>query len=158
MVISCRTEEHWRGFVEAIGSPPWCGSPQFATLDERVRHADELDRLVESWTATRDRYDVMHLLQRHGVPAGAVQDAGDRVERDPQLAARGHFTPLPHREAGTWPLEGVPFHLSATPPRTGGRIRRGPPCLGEDTKQVLGELLGMGSEEVETLRAEGVLQ
>lgn len=158
VVISCRTEEHWRAFVEAIGSPAWCESARFATLAERVRHADDLDRLVESWTSTRDRYDMMHLLQRDGVPAGAVQDAGDRLERDPQLAARGHFTPLPHREAGTWPLEGVPFHLSATPARTGGRIRRGPPCLGEDTEPVLGELLGMRAEEVASLRAEGVLR
>ncbi len=88
---------------------------RFATLAGRVEHADELDGHVEAWTATRDRYEVMELLQQAGVPAGAVQDAADRVERDPQLAARGHFTTLASTEVGELPLEGVPFSLSATP-------------------------------------------
>ena len=63
----------------------------------------------------------MDLLQAAGVPAGAVQDAADRLERDPQLAARHHFVPLASTEVGELPLEGVPFDLSATPPHTGGR-------------------------------------
>ena len=158
VVISCRTEQHWAGLVRAMGAPAWCGAERFSSLSERVCHAGELDRCVEEWTSTRDRYDVMHLLQRHGVPAGAVQDAGDRLERDAQLAARGHFTALPHTEAGTWPLEGVPFRMSATPPNTGGRVGRGPPCLGEDTEDVLGELLGMSREEIAALREGGVLR
>jgi crotonobetainyl-CoA:carnitine CoA-transferase CaiB-like acyl-CoA transferase len=157
VVISCSTEEHWRALVTSMGSPAWAGEPRFATLEGRAAHADALDAHVEVWTAERDRYEVMHLLQSVGVPAGAVQDAADRLERDEQLAARGHFTPLGNDEVGSLPLEGVPFRMTATPPHAGGRLRRGPPCLGQDTASVLHEVLGLGSEEVARLATEGAL-
>jgi crotonobetainyl-CoA:carnitine CoA-transferase CaiB-like acyl-CoA transferase len=157
VVVSCRTERQWAALVRAMGSPPWALEPRFATVAARVEHADELDARIEAWTSSRDRYDVMEVLQRGGVPAGVVQDAADRIERDPQLAARGHYTRLGNAEVDELPLEGVPFRMSATPPHTGGRLRRGPPCLGEDNEAVLGELLGMSAEDVAALAADGVL-
>jgi crotonobetainyl-CoA:carnitine CoA-transferase CaiB-like acyl-CoA transferase len=159
LVVSCTTDAHWSGFVTALGSPEWASDPRFATKADRVSNADELDKNVEEWTQTQDRYDAMHLLQSHGVPAGAVQDSRDRLECDPQLQARGHYTSWPHREEGaeTLPLEGVPFRMSATPPSTGGVIDRGPPCLGQDTADVLASLLGMAADEVSHLQTEGVL-
>jgi crotonobetainyl-CoA:carnitine CoA-transferase CaiB-like acyl-CoA transferase len=157
VVISCRTEEHWAALVGAMGTPAWAAEPRFATVADRVRHANALDALVEEWTAGRDRYETMDLLQAVGVPSGAVQDAADRLERDPQLAARGHYTNLGNAEVDALPLEGVPFRMSATPPHTGGALRRGPPRLGEDTGAVLGELLGLGEDEIAALAAEGVL-
>lgn len=158
VVISCSTEAHWQAFVAALGHPDWSHDARFASLAGRVEHADELDRHVEAWTSTRDRYDVMELLQRAGVPAGAVQDAADRVERDPQLAARGHFTTLASTEVGELPLEGVPFDLSATPPHTGGTIRRGPPDLGEDCDDILRDVLDLSDAEIATLHDSGALQ
>jgi len=157
VVVSCRTEGQWAALVEAMGSPGWALDPRFATAAGRVEHADELDARIEAWTSQRDRYEVMDLLQRARVPAGAVQDAADRLERDPQLAARGHYTRLGNAEVDELPLEGVPFRMSATPPHTGGRLRRGPPCLGEDNAAVLGELLGMSAEDVAALAADGAL-
>ncbi len=157
VVISCRTQEQWKALVEVMGDPPWAAEARFATIASRVEHAEELDRLVESWSAGRDRYEVMHLLQARGVPAGAVQDAADRLERDPQLEARGHFTRLGNSEVQPLPLEGLPLHMSATAPDTGGAIRRGPPCIGEDTDSVLGDVLGLGPGEISSLRDEGAL-
>jgi crotonobetainyl-CoA:carnitine CoA-transferase CaiB-like acyl-CoA transferase len=157
IVISCRTDEQWQALVAAMGRPPWTDDPRFASLDGRIAHADELDALLESWTSGRDRYELMDSLQALGVPAGVVQDAADRLERDPQLAARGHFTSLGNAEVGPLPLEGVPFRMSATPPHTGGLLHRGPPLLGEDTGAVLEELLGFSAEDVEVLAGEGVL-
>ncbi len=158
VVISCSTQDHWYRFVAALDHPVWADDKRLATLAGRVEHADELDRLVETWTESRDRYDIMELLQRAGVPAGAVQDAADRVERDPQLAARGHFTPLESTEVGELPLEGVPFTLSATPPDTGGTIHRGPPDLDEDREYVLRDVLGLPDDEIDRLDASGALQ
>jgi crotonobetainyl-CoA:carnitine CoA-transferase CaiB-like acyl-CoA transferase len=157
IVISCRTEQHWQGLVQALGRPRWAQQERFATAPRRLEHRDELDAQLEGWTQQHDRYDAMELLQAHGVPAGAVQDAADRVERDPQLAARGHFTRLRSREVGELPLEGLPLRMSATPPHTGGSIHRGPPDLGEDTDTVLRELLDLDDSQLARLHAEKVL-
>jgi crotonobetainyl-CoA:carnitine CoA-transferase CaiB-like acyl-CoA transferase len=157
VVVSCRTQDQWEALVEAMGRPKWATEARFATLAGRVEHADDLDTQVEAWTSVRDRYEVMDLLQHAGVPAGAVQDAADRLERDPQLQARGHYTMLGNDEVDPLPLEGVPFRMSATAPHTGGVLHRGPPRLGEDNETVLGEVLGMSKDEVAALAAEGAL-
>jgi crotonobetainyl-CoA:carnitine CoA-transferase CaiB-like acyl-CoA transferase len=157
VVISCRTDAHWNSLVTVMGRPAWTSDPRFASLGARQLNADELDRHIETWTSGHDRYEMMDMLQAAGVPAGAVQDAADRLERDPQLAARGHFTALGNAEVDPLPLEGVPFRMSATPPDTGGQLHRGPPCLGEDTAAVLEDMLGMTPDDVERLTAEGVL-
>jgi crotonobetainyl-CoA:carnitine CoA-transferase CaiB-like acyl-CoA transferase len=158
VVISCATEDHWHRFVAALGDPDWAGGPRFAHLEDRIANAEELDRHVGEWTSTRDRYDVMEIMQHAGVPAGAVQDAADRLERDPQLAARHHFVPLMNAEVGQLPLEGVPFDLSATPPHAGGRIRRGPPCIDEDGNDILRDVLGMTDDEIARRRTAGAFR
>jgi crotonobetainyl-CoA:carnitine CoA-transferase CaiB-like acyl-CoA transferase len=157
LVLSCRTEGHWRALVRVMGEPAWAADPRLATFEGRQAHAGELDSHIETWTSTRDRYEAMATLQAAGVPAGAVQDAADRLERDPQLAARGHFTMLGNEEVAAMPLEGLPVRLGRTPAHTGGRLHRGPPTLGQDTDAVLGELLGMTEDDIELLRVEGVL-
>lgn len=157
IVVSCRTDAHWQALVEAMGRPAWAGDPRFATFAGRRQHAEELDDALERFTSTFERYELMAALQRAGVPAGVVQDAADRLERDPQLRARGHFTMLGNDEVGPLPLEGVPFRMAGTPPHTGGLLHRGPPLLGEDTDFVLRDVLGMGEDEVEALRAAGAL-
>ena len=157
VVLSCRTDDQWAALVRAMGSPEWADDARFSTVAGRVEHADDLDAHIETWTSVRDRYAVMEQLQEAGVPAGAVQDAADRLERDPQLKARGHFTMLGNAEVAPLPLEGVPVRMARTAPHTGGRLRRGPPRLGEDTAAVLAEVLGMDTDEVARLEAEGVL-
>jgi len=157
VAISCRTERQWQSLVEQMGDPPWAKDERFSTLESRVEHADALDGHVEQWTQGRDRYEVMHLLQSVGIPAGAVQDSADRLERDPQLKARGHYTMLGNGEVEPLPLEGLPLRMSATESHTGGKIRRGPPCLGEDNVSVLCGLLGLSEDEVASLEAEGAL-
>ena len=107
-------------------SRPWAArrgptSPRFATLAGRVEHADDLDAHVEAWTSEHDRYEVMDLLQRAGVPAGAVQDAADRLERDPQLAARGHYTMLGNAEVDAPAARGRPLpHVGDAAAHRGG--------------------------------------
>ncbi|HZU79851.1 MAG TPA: CoA transferase [Acidimicrobiales bacterium] len=158
VVVSCRTEDHWRRLVEVMGSPPWAAEPRFATFAERRAHADELDALLEQYTVQFDRYELMERLQAAGVPAGAVQDAADRLERDPQLQARGHYTTMANAEVPALPLEGLPVHLSATAAHTGGLLHRAPPLLGEDTDAVLRDLLALSDDDIARLRAEEVLR
>ena len=53
---------------------------RFAHQDAARRAPRRVDRGAATATSSRE------LLQRHGVPAGAVQDAEDLNERDPQIA------------------------------------------------------------------------
>ena len=132
-------------------------SSDLKDLAGRLAHVVALDALVGGWTASRDAYETMLALQRAGVPAGVCQTAGDRCDRDPQLAALSWLTEVTGTKIGRWPLAEVPIKMSESPAYIGGRIGRGAPCYGEDNEYVYGELLGMSSGEIKALAEEGVI-
>ncbi len=152
-VIAVFTDDEWRALCRAIGDPEWAREERFATLQGRKENENELDALIEGWTATRCAEEVMETLQAAGVPAGVVQSAQDVLENDAHLKARGHYVYLDHPEAGRTAYDGPGFRLSKTP----GRLLSPAPCLGEHTAFVCQEVLGMDDEEMAQLVMENVL-
>ena len=146
VVMAIPSDESWRRFCETIGKPDWMQDDRFSDVLGRLKHQDELDRLIEGWTKECDPFEVMRILQKAGIPAGPVLDAKQLVE-DPHLKERGLFEWVTHPEAGTHPYIGMSAKLSETP----GSIRRPAPCLGEHNEYVLGELLGLSKEEIAEL-------
>ncbi len=150
VAIAVLTDDHWAGFRAALGNPDWAADPRFDRAASRFEHRRELDRLVTEWTRDRDRHFVMHLLQRHGVPAAAVQSAAD-LARDPQLASREALVHGYQPGIGPFVYDGISPKLSRTP----GAIRGPAPRLAEHTLEVCREVLGIGDAEYEGLVAEG---
>ena len=128
VAIAVFDDAQWAGLVAALGIPAWAADARFATQEDRFRNQDALDEHVSAWTRDRDRHEVMELLQRHGVPAGAVQNAEDLNEHDPQIAHRGVFFEMDHPVIGPARFEGNPIQFSSTGPgqlAIGAAARRG---------------------------------
>jgi crotonobetainyl-CoA:carnitine CoA-transferase CaiB-like acyl-CoA transferase len=157
IAIGCFSDEEWSALVRVLGAPAWCSEPRFATLEQRLANQAELDRLLNEVTLTRERYALMDELQRAGVPAGVCQTAQDRFEHDPQLKHLQWLVELTQRDSGTWPVKEFPVKFSETPPYMGGFLDRHGPSYAQDNDYVLGELLGLGRDEIARLKAEGVL-
>jgi len=94
-VIAISSDEEWQSFSRAIGSPAWTREERFADSLGRWQHQDELDKLIEAWTAEREHYQVMHLLQAAGVRAAPVLTAPELLS-DPHLGERGFFETCDH--------------------------------------------------------------
>jgi crotonobetainyl-CoA:carnitine CoA-transferase CaiB-like acyl-CoA transferase len=156
VAIAVRTDQQWQGLLDATQAPG-LHDACFATFASRAEHTSELDEVLAGWTSSRDPFEIMRLLQRHRVPAGVCQTNADRVERDPQLAARGFLRELPQSEIGTWPVQNVPFRCSSSDVAAGAPLNRGAPCYGEDNEYVYGQLLGLSSEELERLAADRII-
>lgn len=156
VAIAVHTDEQWRGLLDATKAPA-LHDASFSTFASRCEHASRLDAALAEWTSSRDPFEIMRILQRHRVPAGVCQTNADRVERDPQLAARGFLRDLPHSEIGTWPVQEVPFRFSSSDVAAGAPLDRGAPCYGEDNEYVYGQLLGLSSEELERLAADRII-
>lgn len=150
--IAVTSQEEWHAFRRGIGNPEWAADSRFATLAGRLKHGEELDRLVEEWTSTRSPEEVMHTLQRAGVPAGTVQNSADLLA-DPQLQARGFYTRLEHPEIGAHTYEGPSVILSRTP----GQITQRGPLLGEHNDHVFRDLLGLPEDLVNQYIVEGII-
>ena len=150
-VITARDEDEWQALCRVLGSPSWAEEERFSTLEQRLLHQDELDRRIEEWTQGHAPHQVMQLLQKAGVPAGAVQN-GELLFQDLHLRARDYIVPVDDPDTGLVEYPGTFVRLS----ETSGRVER---ChaLGEDNLAVFGKLLNMSSEEIVNLEKSGVL-
>jgi crotonobetainyl-CoA:carnitine CoA-transferase CaiB-like acyl-CoA transferase len=148
-VIAVMSNEHWLALRSAMGEPAWMDDPRFTDAAGRVAHQDELDGHIGEWTVQYDRYWVARRLQDHGVPAGAVQNAPDRLNWDHQLQHRGTYAIYEHPETGPRRHETLAARLSDTP----YEAKNAAPQLGVDNDYVFRELLGLGDDELRRLAA-----
>jgi crotonobetainyl-CoA:carnitine CoA-transferase CaiB-like acyl-CoA transferase len=81
------------------------------------------------------------------VPAGPINDIGQALA-DPQSIARGLAT-----MAGNRPAIASPLRLSDSMPDAGTE----PPLLGQNTGEVLQDLLGHSEVDVAMLKARGIV-
>jgi len=153
VAIAVFTDEEWDRFADAIGRPGWTRDARFATQRSRWANQDVLDERIAAWTVLRDRYEVTKLLQDAGVRAGAVQNAEDLNETDPQVEHRGVFFEMDHPVIGEARFEGVPIRFAET---SADNWRSGP-LLGEDNEFVFTELLGVGADEYAELASAGAI-
>jgi crotonobetainyl-CoA:carnitine CoA-transferase CaiB-like acyl-CoA transferase len=151
--IAVESDDAWARFCAAVERSEWRDDPRFADAAGRRAHADALDALVASWTATQDAEAVMRRLQAVGVAAGVVQTVADLAD-DPQLAARGFFETIPHVTRGAVVASGIPLGLTATPPRS----RIAGQAIGHDHAYVFRKVLGMGEEEIAAAIASGAIE
>jgi benzylsuccinate CoA-transferase BbsF subunit len=149
--IAVTGDAQWSALVRVLGSPGWAAA--FATPDARRAGRDRLDALLASLTRDWKGPDLADALTAAGVPAAPVQNAADLLERDPQLAARGHAVRLDHPVMGESVYSGIPYRLSRTP----GRLRSPAPLLGADTHDVCTRLLGLDEADYRRLSGTGAI-
>jgi crotonobetainyl-CoA:carnitine CoA-transferase CaiB-like acyl-CoA transferase len=149
--IACASEAEWRALCEVV-DPALAADARFAVAAARKQNEDALERALEAFTISRDRWDVTRALQASGVAAFPCMTPKDLAE-DPHLAARGFFEELPHPEVGRRKHAGIPWRLANSP----NGVRAPAPCLGADTDAVLGELLGYTAARLRQLRDDKVI-
>ncbi|TAK31675.1 MAG: CoA transferase [Chloroflexota bacterium] len=151
--IAVFSDSEWESLCRVMGNPEWTTQPEYASHSARKQNEDELNELVEAWTANHTAEEVMSLMQQAGVKAGVVQTIEDVVEHDPQLKHRQFFWKTEHPECGDILHSRPNYILSKTP----SELRMPPPLLGEHTEYVCRELLQMSEDEFTDLLLDDVL-
>jgi crotonobetainyl-CoA:carnitine CoA-transferase CaiB-like acyl-CoA transferase len=146
LIVAVGNDSQFRNYCRVIDMPELAADPRFATNPQRVINRDELvPMLVERMkTGARDKW--LAELEAAGVPAGPINTL-DQVYQDPQVIARQMKLELPHPAAGVAPIAASPIKLSASPVR----YERPAPMLGQHTKQVLRDRLGLSDADIEAL-------
>jgi crotonobetainyl-CoA:carnitine CoA-transferase CaiB-like acyl-CoA transferase len=152
VTIACGTEAEWQALCQAIGQTQLTADPRFRTAKERKDNEEALEQILTAWTATREKWEVTRTLQAVGVAAFPSMTGKDLVE-DPQLNARGFFVQLAHPEVGVRTHMGMPWLLTHAP----NGVRTPAPVLGQDTDQVMHDVLGYSTQEIDSLKVEHVL-
>lgn len=151
-ILTVGNDSQFRKFAEVAGRPEWADDPRFATNTLRVANRSVLVPLLRQATVFKTTAEWVTQLEAVGVPCGPINDLA-QVFADPQVQARGLAMQLPHALAGLVPQVASPIRLSETPVE----YRNAPPLLGEHTRQVLEQVLGLHADAVEALRQSGVL-
>jgi crotonobetainyl-CoA:carnitine CoA-transferase CaiB-like acyl-CoA transferase len=155
IAICAPTETFAQALFAAMGRQDLAADPRFATRDARVANVEDLNALVEGFTASHPTTDLIDLFDRHGVPAAEVRSPRDAV-RDPRVLRRGETSWLTHPQHGD--VEdtigmGVPIVFSES--ATG--FDRPAPAMGEHNDLVYRGLLGYSPQHVAALSADGVI-
>lgn len=116
VAVSVSSEDEWLGLCRVIGQPELELDSRFGDREARRSNQEALDSIISSWTQDRDHYQVMHLLQAHGVPAAPGLKASETVV-EPRLEARGFWGVVEYPEAGTYKQTTTPWVLSKRPRR-----------------------------------------
>lgn len=153
VALSAGTEGIVRRVFTAIDAEDLLLDPRFSSYDARLRHQEDLNKIIGVWVASRTREDALAHLQGHGVTAGPLYAVSD-ARQDPHFRARQVFVDVPGREGEpeTIAMHNVVPRMSATP----SGIRRPAPLLGEDTVDVLIEA-GLDEERIKSLMSAGVI-
>jgi benzylsuccinate CoA-transferase BbsF subunit len=151
--ISVASDDEWLAFKKVLGNPAWSNTDRFNVLKGRLANEDAIDQQIEEWCRKREAEEVMETLQAAGIAAGVVQ-AGEAMDRDPHLRARGFWKKIEHPDGiGEFSYGGMPVRMSDTP----YAINRAP-MLGENNDEVFVQLLGMPDEEFVQGLAEGLFE
>ena len=141
----------WDKLLKTIGREELIGDERYASFEARSQHIEEVDQIVEDWTVQHTKYEVMNILGKAGVVTGACLNAKD-IHSDPHLLEREMIVTVDHPQWGEFTLPGSPIKMSDSPTTV-----RSAPLLGQDTCQVLGDLLGLAEDEVKAMEREGVV-
>ena len=152
VVIAIGNNELWRKFCEHVGHSELIDDDRFNTNALRTENHESLFPILAEIMSRRTTDAWVEALEAIGVPCGPVNTV-DKVANDPQVLARDMIAEVEHNTTGTVQIPGIPIKLSETP----GQIDAPAPNLGEHTSEVLIDLLGLGAEEVNQLKQNGIV-
>ncbi len=143
----------WRSFCAATSGASWCTDVRLAGSAGRLAGKVELESALAEYTRSLAGDELVARLQQAGIAAAPVYGPAEQVA-DAHFRARGLFRQIDVEGLGPHLIYGAPWQLGATPtvPTTGA------PRLGQHTREVMREMLGMDEAAIDALVATGALQ
>lgn len=153
IAITIRDDAEWERLRAAMGDPDWASDPIYSTAEGRQAAHDAIDERLSEWTGAQSARALTATLQMFQVPSAPMFTARDQLH-DPHFQARGYGRWIDQQGIGWMAFEGPAFRASGMPDV---RISQAP-LIGEHTREIARELLGLAESEIDELIAEGILE
>ena len=141
---------HWNKAATMFEEPRLL-EPPFNGMGGRIKHRAELAELMRPWLSRTKKQDIYYAGQSRRLAFTYLATLAE-ASASPQHAARGFFAKIDHAEIGAARYAGPPFRPQASPWQSGAA-----PLLGEHTREICTDLLGLAPDAIATLQREGVL-
>lgn len=149
VALPASTEQMWRRLVAVIGAHDLA---VHNSMEARLDHRAEIESRVGAFVAAHDLDTLMEILAAAGVAAGPVNNA-EQICADPHVQARGSVVEVVDEEGHSRWMQAPAGRFSGFE----GTIGQPAPRLGQHTTQVLSDLLGLTGQDIQELRARGLL-
>jgi crotonobetainyl-CoA:carnitine CoA-transferase CaiB-like acyl-CoA transferase len=157
--IKCKGADAWMA-LELEDTTDWQIICEYLERDDLHLDGDavtperreELRQAIEDWAGNLTPFQVAHKLQKIGLAAGPVQNSED-LWRDAQFRSRSAFVEIWHPDIGSVEYPNGPNRLSKSP----GRVTSRGPRMGEHTKTVLEEWVGLEQSQMTDLEKTGAI-
>jgi crotonobetainyl-CoA:carnitine CoA-transferase CaiB-like acyl-CoA transferase len=152
LIIAVGNDLQFQRLCDALALRNLSSDPRFKSNPARVENRKALVEKICEVTRTRSSQEWTAVLREAQVPCGPVQSI-DEVFEDPQIKARDMVVNVDHPLLGAVPTIANPIKYSSTPLE----YKKAPPMLGQHTKSVLAEYLGISEAQVTGLRSRGAI-
>jgi succinyl-CoA:(S)-malate CoA-transferase subunit B len=153
VAISCATDKLFARLARAMGRPELASSSTYGEQKTRLEHRYDVNEIVRDWCGSLTRAEVLERCHATATPAGPLNNIAD-IFGNRQFHARRNLVAFDLEDTGeTIIVPNVIPKLSETP----GQIKHLGPKLGEHTEEVLRDLLGMDTQQIDELRAKRVI-
>ena len=142
----------WPPFCRALGLEEWADDPRFVSEELRNENKEMLWSVVREATRTRTSAQLVEALVWEGVAASAVNNIAEALA-DPQTSALNAVVSVEGAEGK--PVQAVrsPVNFSQHPSPKYDPV----PNIGQDTDNLLANLLGYSPSRIEELKAAGAI-
>ena len=149
--LYCSNEEMWRTLWNTLDRRDVLDDPRFKDRKGQRENAEALTQILEEWTGTRTKHEVMKIMGEAGVPCGAVLDSVELLN-DPHLRERGMIVTVDHPVRGKFTMPGCPVKLEDSPADITSA-----PLLGQHNREIYGAMMGFKDDDLEQLKQQGVI-
>ena len=151
-ILAVGNDSQFRQCCQIIGKPELADEERFASNPARVTNRQDLVAILQPILRQKTASEWIETFLAGGVPASPINDIPE-VIADAQVQAR-NLVQTVHLPDGT-PLDllGPTARLSETP----AVVKRPPPLLGEDTDDILREVLNFDEQTIQTYREQDII-
>ncbi|MBX3652347.1 MAG: CoA transferase [Burkholderiales bacterium] len=143
----------FRRLVVAMGQENLLDDTRFNTRRERVKHAREIDAIVQEWVGTRTYAELQRSFMAHDVTFAPIYNVAD-IFSDPHYEARGMLPRVEDPDIGDLAVPAPVPRLSDTP----GHVRHLGHEIGCDTRSILMDLAEISSEKLAQLESDSIVR
>jgi CoA:oxalate CoA-transferase len=152
VIIAVGNDKQWRQLCKLVGDPGLADEHEYLTGRDRTTRRDALTARLEGLLASRTGTEWVGLFRAAKIPSGPIYNYRE-VFDDPQVQALDMVRNVTRHDGSHLPLLRGPLSINGE----GTPIRKPPPALGADTRQVL-EGLRLSEEQITGLLSSGVVR
>ncbi|MBN1664256.1 MAG: CoA transferase [Deltaproteobacteria bacterium] len=139
-------DRQWKEFCNTLGLNEMGANKDYDSNAKRVSHREEINKRIEGKIVQKNIEEWVKIFNEKGFPFGPVQTMED-IFQDPQVIARKILEEIDHPRHGIIKTVKLPFGFCDF--KSG--IKGPAPLLGENSREVLSEILHYNEKKIDQL-------